>query len=139
MAPPTIIVHDLAQAKAALAAAGRLATPVHLRSAVGAAGSLGPGVFMELTETAREAHPGVAAVSVLDCGDEAGLALAAIRRGCRHLAVTLPEPARAKIEALAEARSVCLHGPADAALDLAGHDDPEAAAAAFLAGGECDG
>jgi hypothetical protein len=74
-----IIIHSLAQAVAVLSAATRAARPVVLASPPGAACYLGPGWFGALVEAAREAVPGARFSSLLDCGDDVGTALAAIR------------------------------------------------------------
>ena len=55
---------------------GRL---VVLVSAPDAGGYAGPGWFKALVATAREAVPDVRCSSLLDCGDNVGAALAAIR------------------------------------------------------------
>jgi acyl-CoA reductase-like NAD-dependent aldehyde dehydrogenase len=75
----TIIVHTLAQAIAALSAAERAGRPVLLVSASDAGGYVGPGWFKALTAAAREAVPDARCSSLLDCGDNVGAALAAIR------------------------------------------------------------
>lgn len=79
--PPAIVFHGLAQAVAALMAAGELGLPVTLLSAPSAAGYAGPGWFRSVVEQARAAHPSVEATAVLDCGEFSGLALAALREG----------------------------------------------------------
>ncbi|MDD9875890.1 MAG: hypothetical protein OXR84_00440 [Magnetovibrio sp.] len=133
MPAPTVIVHDLAHADAALAAADAAGVALVIRSAPGAAAVLGPGVFNAIAEEARQRHPSARVTAVLDCGDEAGAALAAIRRGCERIAVDLPAAVRAKIDDLAAQAGVATEGPQAArALDLAGRDDPRAAVAAFL-------
>jgi hypothetical protein len=50
-----------------------------LASAPGAGSYVGPGWFRELVAAAREAVPEVNCSSLLDCGDDRGAALAAIR------------------------------------------------------------
>jgi hypothetical protein len=74
-----IIIHSLFQATAALTAAVRAGHPVVLVSAPDAGGYVGPGWFKALVATAREAVPDVRCSSLLDCGDNVGAALAAIR------------------------------------------------------------
>jgi acyl-CoA reductase-like NAD-dependent aldehyde dehydrogenase len=76
---PVIIVHSLAHATAALKAAGRAGRAVVLASAPGAGSYVGPGWFRELVAAAREAVPEAGFSSLLDCGDNRGAALAAIR------------------------------------------------------------
>lgn len=79
--PPAIVFHGLAQAEAALVAAGELGVPVTLISAPSAAGYAGPGWFRSVVEQACAAHPGVKVTAVLDCGEFSGLALASLRDG----------------------------------------------------------
>jgi acyl-CoA reductase-like NAD-dependent aldehyde dehydrogenase len=76
---PVIVVHSLAQAIAALMAASRAGRSVVLASAPGAGSYVGPGWFGALATAAREAVPKGHFSSLLDCGDDVGAALAAIR------------------------------------------------------------
>ena len=74
-----IAVHDLDQARAALAAAEEASVLLRLRSAPDAAGYAGVGYLKALGDE-------VGHELVIDCGDDAGLAMAALREGCRRLA-----------------------------------------------------
>jgi acyl-CoA reductase-like NAD-dependent aldehyde dehydrogenase len=74
-----IVIHSLAQAIVALAAAARTSRPVVLASAPDAGGYVGPGWFGALVAAAREAVPDARFTALLDCGDDVGTALAAIR------------------------------------------------------------
>ena len=76
---PVVIIHSLGQAIAALTAAARAARPIVLASAPDAGGYAGPGWFGALIAAAREAVPEARFSAVLDCGDNVGAALAAIR------------------------------------------------------------
>ena len=73
------MVHHLEQARAALAAAAEAGCAIELRSAPGAAGYAGVGYLKALGEQAGQEL-------VIDCGEDAGLAMAALRTGCRRLA-----------------------------------------------------
>lgn len=135
-APPTIIIHDLAQARAALGAAAAAGVPVVLQSAPGAAGFAGAGWFKALARDAHDVHPGAAADLVLDCGRAPGLALAAIREGVRAVRLTAPPRVREKIAAIAAARGCRLvTGRRGRVLDLLDVPDPEKAVAEWLATG----
>jgi acyl-CoA reductase-like NAD-dependent aldehyde dehydrogenase len=79
METPVVTVHALAHAVGALRAAARAGRPVVLASAADAGGSAGPGWFKALVAAAREAVPTADCFSLLDCGDSAAAALAAIR------------------------------------------------------------
>jgi delta 1-pyrroline-5-carboxylate dehydrogenase len=74
-----IIIHSLGQAVAALTAAARSGRSVVLTSAPDAGGYVGPGWFKALVAAAREAVPDIRCSAILDCGDNVGAALAAIR------------------------------------------------------------
>ena len=76
---PVVIVHSLDHAVAALKAATRAGLPVVLASPPDAGGYIGPGWFRALVAAAREAVPEARFSALLDCGDNIGAALAAIR------------------------------------------------------------
>ena len=76
---PVIIVHSLDHATAALKAAARAGRPVVLASPPGAGSYVGPGWFREVVSAAREVVPEARFSAFLDCGDDVGAALAAIR------------------------------------------------------------
>ena len=78
---PVIVVHSLAHAIAALSAAAKAGRPVTLASAPDAGIYAGPGWFGGLIAAAREAVPAAQSTALLDCGDDAGAAQAAIRAG----------------------------------------------------------
>ena len=81
--PPQVVVHDRAQAEAALAAAEELGCAIWLRSAPDAAAYAGVGYLKALGDL-------VGHEIVVDCGDDAGLVMAALRTGCRRLAFSGP-------------------------------------------------
>jgi hypothetical protein len=76
---PVIVVHSLGHAIAALTAAARAGSRVVLASAPGAGSYVGSGWFGALVAAAREAVPEAGFSALLDCGDDVGAALAAIR------------------------------------------------------------
>ncbi len=100
--PPAIIVHALDQALVAAEAAAALGRPLTLRSAAGAGGTLGVGWFAGLAGLLAERHPALELTLVLDCADEAGTALGALRRGVKAIRVTAAPEVRAKLAALAQ-------------------------------------
>jgi len=73
-----VVVHDLAEAHAALVDAARCGRAVELRSAPDAAAYAGVGYLQALGAAAGQEL-------LIDCGDDAGLAMAALRSGCRKL------------------------------------------------------
>jgi len=87
---PVIIVHSLAHAVAALSVAAAAGRPVTLASAPDAGIYAGPGWFGALVAAAREAVPAAQGTVLLDCGDDAGAAQAAIRAGIEGIIFTGP-------------------------------------------------
>jgi hypothetical protein len=83
MSEPQVVVHDRAQAEAALAAAEELGCAIWLRSAPDAAAYAGVGYLKALGDALGHEI-------VVDCGDDAGLVMAALRTGCRRLAFSGP-------------------------------------------------
>jgi hypothetical protein len=79
LTPPAVVVHDLGQAQAALSVARDLGVAIELRSAPDAAAYAGVGYLKALGELAGQELR-------IDCGDDAGLVMAALRTGCRRLA-----------------------------------------------------
>ena len=79
MREPVIVVHSLAQAIAVLTAAAHASRAIVLASAPDAGGYTGPGWFGAVVAAAREAVPDARFSALLDCGDNVGAALAAIR------------------------------------------------------------
>ena len=74
-----VVVHTLAHSLGALRAAVRVERPVTLLSAADAGIYTGPGWFQALVTAVRRAVPVARCSALLDCGDRAGAALAAIR------------------------------------------------------------
>jgi hypothetical protein len=85
-----VVVRSLAQAIAALKAAARTGWPIVLASAPGAGSYVGPGWFREVVVAAREAVPDASFSALLDCGDDRGAALAAIRSQVEGVVFTGP-------------------------------------------------
>jgi hypothetical protein len=85
---PVIIIHSLAHAVAALSAAVEAGRPVVIASAPDAGIYAGPGWFGAVLRAAREAVPGAQFDALLDCGDDAGAAMAAIRAGISAVVFT---------------------------------------------------
>ncbi len=77
----TVIVHSLDHALAAAAEAVAADCALTIRSAPGAGGSVGIGWFAALIDIVRARYPAARLCFVLDCADEAGTALAALRCG----------------------------------------------------------
>ena len=90
----------------------------------------GPAWFKAVIDQARAAYPEVAVAAILDCGDQPGAVMAALRVGLTHLRYEGPAATRAK---LAEMGATFADPPA-AMLNLLDCRDPPAACQAFLGG-----
>lgn len=90
-----MIVHDVTQARTALALPG----PVTLVGEVGAAGI---GWWREMVKLLRAEFPQREFHAVLDCGPAPGLALAALRAGIDRLEMIAEPDVLAKLQAIAE-------------------------------------
>ncbi len=132
--PLTFIVHDIDHARMAVRAAREDRAPVSLLSAPGAAAYLGPGYFHALVEIVAAEYPAVPVTGILDCGDAAGYAMAALREGVDTVIFTGPEEVRRKLVAIADDAAAVLAGPPRDAIDLAGAADPEAVCLAAIRG-----
>jgi len=133
MTAQVVIVHNIDHARVAAAAAVELSVPVTLRSAPGAAGYLGPQVFQSMIEQAAAEYPNAEVQSILDCGDDPGLALAALRHGIACFAVTADSETLARISDIAAQSEAILDNSRGPALDLAESDDASAAVRKWLA------
>jgi len=98
--PTAVVVHSLAEARAALAGG----EAVTLLSPPGAAVYAGCGWWRALIEAARAEFPDTDCVDILDCADGTGQALAALRIGVNRLVLGLDAPGRDAVVAIAEAR-----------------------------------
>jgi hypothetical protein len=125
------VVHHLGQARAALAAAAELGCAIELRSAPGAAGYAGVGYLKALGDE-------VGHELLIDCGDDAGLVLAALRTGCRRIVFSGgAELARRLGDMAAQLRAVLVvEAQAPEAVMLQLEDDPAAILRARLCAGK---
>ncbi|HWK46099.1 MAG TPA: hypothetical protein VNT30_15365 [Stellaceae bacterium] len=131
---PAVIVHSLTQALDTAAAAVELDRPVTMLSASGAASAAGVGWWVALTEVVAERHPTARLRLVLDCADQAGVALGALRRGIKVIGYDGPAEVAAKLAAVATAGGAEVVRPDfGQALDLAGETDPATAIRRWLA------
>jgi hypothetical protein len=107
--------------------------PVVLASAAGAGGYAGPAWFRAVIEAAAKDYPGARYEAVLDCGEEAGTVLAALRTGFQRVRFTGSGPALDRLAAIAGQYGATIEtATAAGALDLAGVAEAEAACRAFL-------
>ncbi len=111
---PAVIVHGLAEARLALS----VGLPVTLLSAPGAALHAGCGWWRALVRQARAEFSSVKVAEVLDCGDGAGQALAALRMGQRSLVLSPAVPGWDAVAAIAAEQGGEVLTAAPPALDM---------------------
>ena len=127
-APPTLRVHSLAQAEAALRAA--LAARRRVRLLLGV--YLGWAACAALRELAEARVPGAPAEWCFDPGPRAGAAALALRQGAPAVLWPANDRRRLALAALARTTGGRLLAPPRRLLDLAGQRDPQAAAQDYL-------
>ncbi len=115
---PAVIIHGLADAKAALAPG----LPVTLLSALGAALFAGCLWWQEIVAAARAACPNAEANDILDCADGSGAALGALRSGVSRLILWPKASGWDGVAAIAKRQGGFVLSQAPAALDLAGRN-----------------
>jgi hypothetical protein len=129
-----IIVHSLGDARAALEAAASLGVRVTLASAPGAGIYAGPGWFKAVIEMAAAEFPGAEFSCLIDCGDAAGMVLAALRQGLPRVRFTGPAATAERLGDIAgQCNAKIERGPLEPVLDLLDRPDPVALCRAFLA------
>ncbi len=111
---PAVIVHGLGDARLALS----VGLTVTLLSAPGAALYAGCGWWRALVRQAREEFPAVPVVDILDCGDGAGQALAALRIGQQRLVLAPGAPGWDAVAAIAAEHGGSVLKSAPPALNL---------------------
>ena len=97
-APIEIIVHDLDQARAVLKLAGELGLKVQLRSAPYASAYAGVGYLHALGNHLEHEL-------LIDCHDDAGLVMAALRAGCGKIIFAGADDMVSKLTDMADQRS----------------------------------
>ena len=107
-AAPVIVVHSLAHAVAALSAAVEHNRAIVIASAPDAGIYAGPGWFGALLQAARRMVPAAQATALLDCGDDAGAAQAAIRAGIEGIVFTGRTDVAARLADIAGRRGAML-------------------------------
>lgn len=129
-----VIIHELAHARAALAAAAELGAAVELWSAPGAAAYAGAGWFEAVVRLARGGPANAEPVAVLDCADRADLVQAAWRQGVKHVCFRGRGDVAKRLSDIARHYGATLHRKMPPALDLRDTDDPLAACRRWLEG-----
>lgn len=104
--PSIFIVHSEAQAIDALAAAAAAKSLALLLSGKGAGIYAGPTWFIALIEGARSRHAAALAEAILDCDDDAGAVLAAIRTGVETITYSGPAATRRRLNEIATVKGI---------------------------------
>jgi len=103
---PSIIVNSLDHAVAALECFRDAATDGFVLSPPGSGANLGAAVFQAMIDEARKHIPEARVTAVLDCGEDPGYALAAIRTGLKAIVFAGNAEAKSRISDIAQ-RSGC--------------------------------
>lgn len=127
-----VLVHEIADARAALAAARALGRGVVLVSEPSGAAALGAGWWQAMLRQMAAEYPEVEAAAILDCGARADLFQAALRQGLAELCYRGPSGVARKLAQIAAQRGARLHRRLPQALDLTGIADREAACREWL-------
>lgn len=128
-----IVVHDFDQALAALRAADAAECKLTILSAPMAVRSAGAGWWRELVAQLTAEMPHQDADWILDCGDEPGMALAALREGIGSIALDADEPVWSRVaEIAAQAGARLVRIDREGALDLAGTNNPQRTCELYL-------
>jgi hypothetical protein len=114
---PAVIVHGATDARLALS----VGLPVTLLSAPGAALYAGCAWWSALVRQAHAEFPAATLADILDCGDGAGAALAALRIGQQFLVLSRLAPAWNAVAAIASAQGGKVLESAPPALNLDHH------------------
>lgn len=123
-----IIVHNLEHAKAALQLAAEFKQTVVLRSAPAAAAYLSPPVFKAMIDEAVASSSPTTFKAVLDCGNQSGMAMNALRHGIKCIRTDVEKDVFAKLVSIAEqSEATVLPYNDDPVLDLQTVDDIETA------------
>ena len=124
----TIIFHDLGHARAALAAAHEHNLAITLQTAPGAAAYAGVGYLKAVNDKAG-AHE-----AIIDCGEDPGVVLAALRAGWKRLIFSGERDVFDKLAQMAgqQGATITEAGPKGPILDLLDAPDPAIACLDFL-------
>lgn len=127
-----IIFHSLAHAVAALAAARETGADICLVTAPGAARYAGPDHLKKIIDLALADHEGSPPDVLIDCGEDAGPAMSALRAGWKVMAFNGEPTVKRKIaDMAAQCGASIIERPVEV-LDLLDEPDPDAACQRWL-------
>jgi hypothetical protein len=129
-----IVIHSLADARAALVAARDSGVKVTVISAPGAAAHAGAVWFDQVLHAAHAECPEAEFDAILDCDDAPGFALGALRAGIKTIRFAGREDVTSRLAGIAAANGARLVTEPVETLDLRGHKDPASACRAWLDG-----
>ena len=112
------IVHDLNQGIQLAEMAAKSSVPITIFSPPGGGSSIGPEAFLEIVNLIRSKFPEVKMLAILDCGDDAGVALAAMRRGLNNIHSQLTGEKLKKLKQIALTNGVKIHTKPKNVIDL---------------------
>lgn len=127
-----VIVHHIGHVRAALTVAATAGRRASLFSPDGASATLGAGYWAALEGLARTEFPGAEFILVLDCGDRAGDALAALRAGCTAIRFVGAPDVAGKLADIAGQQGAGVIDDPLPETDLHGLDDTAAACRSLI-------
>lgn len=129
-----IRVHGLEDALRAGSIAHELGVAITLFSGPDAVASMGPAWFRNIVRSLEHTYPDLDVEAVLDCGDAAGYALAALRSGVKIIRYSGNTSAAKKIKDIAGTYGARLVGRPSRILDARGEQDTDVALRLWLGG-----
>ncbi len=130
-----VIAYSLSHALAAADAAIEAGVELELISVPGCGHAAGTGWFCALGDLVVERYPDLPLRMTLDCADDAGIALGALRRGLRSLVFSGNALAAARLEDIAARSGAVIHRHRPVAIDLIGIQNPRVTCLGWFASG----
>lgn len=130
-----IVIHSLDDAKVALQIASELGTSIALISGAAPSNFGGVGWFKAVVDEASKTYPNVSMTAILDCRDNAGDVMEALRAGIKHVCFTGSVETTAKLQSMANKMHGKIHSGFTAALDLRNTQSPTATCRKWLEAG----
>lgn len=127
MAPPALIVHHLEHMQAAVRTAAASGRGLTVITPPQAGRFAGPAYHLELLRQAIAGRTDVEIRAILDCGDDAALALFALAMGWPAVVLSGRQPARSRVADIARQHGAQVLARRPRAIDLATTPDLDAA------------
>jgi hypothetical protein len=122
--PTGFTFHSLSHVDAALGAAAGSKLGVALVTPPGAAATGGPEIYLEMYRQGHAHFPETETNAVIDCGDDAGVAMRALRCGWRDLVFSGNDDVRKKLQDMLEQIGGTLGRSRPPTIDLIASSDP---------------